>query len=132
MLRNIAGQLERVADGNADYLGVFLPSRESVGKGGIDYERSPEFGFLHQFDVREELQSCGTALIEECESRIRARGLSYAEISVEQNNPRAQRLYERLGYVEYGSEPAAWDQEHPDGTTYWYETVCNLLRKFLR
>lgn len=104
-----------------------------MGKGGISYERSPAYGFMHEFTVRGDLQSCGigTALIAECERRIRARGLWSAEISVEEGNPRARALYERLGYVAYDCEPAAWDQDLPDGSVQRYETTCTLLRKEL-
>jgi hypothetical protein len=50
---------------------------------------------------------------------------------VEENNPRARVLYDRLGYVAYGSEPAAWDEDAPDGSIVRYETVCTLMRKEL-
>ena len=79
------------------------------------------------------LQSCGigTILIQAAEQWIRARGLHRAELGVEECNPRARALYERLGYVAYGREPASWDEEAPDGTITRYETVCTLMRKEL-
>jgi ribosomal protein S18 acetylase RimI-like enzyme len=77
------------------------------------------------------LQSCGigTVLVRAAEDRIRARGLSCAELGVEAGNPRARALYERLGYVAYGSAPDGWDEEAPDGSIRRYETTCVLLRK---
>jgi ribosomal protein S18 acetylase RimI-like enzyme len=50
---------------------------------------------------------------------------------VEQNNPRAQALYERLGYVAYGSRPEEWYEEADDGSVTNYHTMCTLMRKAL-
>ena len=80
------------------------------------------------------LQSCGlgTALIGKAERRIRHRGLVRAELGVEQENPRARALYERLGYVAFDDRPDAWDEEAPDGTPRRYETVCTVMAEDLR
>lgn len=59
------------------------------------------------------------------------RGLHRAELSVEESNPRARALYERLGYVACGSRPDAWDEDAPDGTVRRYETITTLMRKEL-
>ncbi|GAB3403997.1 hypothetical protein [Flindersiella endophytica] len=45
--------------------------------------------------------------------------------------PRPQALYERLGYIPYGRRPASWDQDGPAGSTVRYETTITLLRKDL-
>jgi hypothetical protein len=50
---------------------------------------------------------------------------------VEENNPRARTLYERLGYIAYGRKPEAWDEGALDGSVTRYETVCTLMRKEL-
>jgi ribosomal protein S18 acetylase RimI-like enzyme len=83
--------------------------------------------------VHEALQSCGigTILIQAAEQRIRGRSLRRAELGVEESNPRARALYERLGYVAYGREPDGWDEEAPDGSVTRYETMCTLMRKEL-
>jgi ribosomal protein S18 acetylase RimI-like enzyme len=88
---------------------------------------------ISTLSVRTELRSLGigTTLIRASEDRIRARGLSRAEIGAEENNPRARALYERLGYVAYGTEPASWDYQAEDGTVQLYETTCTLLRRDL-
>jgi ribosomal protein S18 acetylase RimI-like enzyme len=64
------------------------------------------------------LQSCGlgTILIAAAEARIRGRGLLRAELGVEERNRRARALYERLGYVAFGSRPESWDEDGPDGS----------------
>ena len=46
-------------------------------------------------------------------------------------NPRARALYERLGNILRGREPASWDTEGADGSRTRYETVCTLMRKQL-
>lgn len=116
-----------------DFLAVFLSNGRSVGKGEIDYEQQPGAGQIGSLTVREDMQSLGigSALITAAEQRIRERGLSRAELDVEEDNPRARSLYERLGYVAYGRTPDSWDQQAPDGTIYRYETTCTLMRKDL-
>jgi hypothetical protein len=54
-----------------------------------------------------------------------------AELKVEECNPRARALYERLGYIACGREPASWDTEAADGSLTRYETACTLMRKEL-
>jgi ribosomal protein S18 acetylase RimI-like enzyme len=125
--------LERAGRGEVDYLAVYPPSGLPVALGGVDYTRNPGAGTLWQLAVHGALQSCGigTVLIKAAEQRIRARGLHRAELGVEECNPRARALYERLGYLAYGREPDSWDQETPDGSITRYETVCTLMRKEL-
>ena len=129
----VAEALERARLGEVDYLAACPPSGLPVAIGGVDYAKTPGAGTLWQLAVHGALQSCGigTILIRAAEQRIRARGLRRAELAVEECNPRARALYERLGYLAYGSEPAAWDEETPDGSITRYETVCTLMRKEL-
>ena len=109
------------------------PSSLPVALGGIDYTKNPGAGTLWQLAVHGALPSCGigTILIQAAEQRIRARGLHRAELGVEEHNPRARALYERLGYTAYGREPESWDKEAPDGTITRYDTVLTLMRKEL-
>ena len=132
-LVNVAEALERALLGEVDYLAACPPSGLPVAIGGIDYVKAPGAGTLWQLSVHGALQSCGigTILIQAAEQRIRARGLRRAELGVEETNPRARALYERLGYVAYGREPDAWDEEAPDGSISRYETMCTLMRKEL-
>jgi ribosomal protein S18 acetylase RimI-like enzyme len=132
-LASVASALERTRLGEVDYLAACPPSGLPVAIGGVDYANTPGAGTLWQLAVHGALQSCGigTILIQAAEQRIRARGLRLAELAVEESNPRARALYERLGYVAYGRKPAAWNQEAPDGSVSRYETVCTLMRKEL-
>jgi ribosomal protein S18 acetylase RimI-like enzyme len=129
-LGQVAGSLGRP---DVDYLAACPPSGFPLAIGRIDYARSPGAGTLEQLAVHGALQSCGigTLLIQAAERRIRARGLRRAELAVEESNPRARALYERLGYAGYGQEPASWDEEGFDGSVFRYETVCTLMRKDL-
>jgi ribosomal protein S18 acetylase RimI-like enzyme len=132
-LVSVAEALERARLGEVDYLAACPPSGLPVAIGGVDYARVPGAGTLWQLSVHGALQSCGigTILIQAAEQRIRSRGLHRAELGVEESNPRARALYERLGYVAYGREPDAWDEEAPDGSISRYETMCTLMRKEL-
>jgi ribosomal protein S18 acetylase RimI-like enzyme len=132
-LVSVAAALERARRGEVDYLAACPPSGLPVAIGGVDYALTPGAGTLWQLSVHGALQSCGigTVLIQAAEQRIRDRGLRWAELGVEESNPRARALYERLGYVAFGREPDAWDEEAPDGTISRHETICTLMRKEL-
>jgi len=129
----LATTLERARRGEVEYLAVCPPAGLPVALGGVDYMLIPGAGTLWRLAVHGALQSCGigTLLIEAAEQRIRARGLRRAELGVEECNPRARALYERLGYVAYGRKPEAWDEQAEDGSVRRYETVCTLMRKEL-
>ncbi|MEU3304285.1 GNAT family N-acetyltransferase [Streptomyces sp. NPDC006678] len=132
-LRHVERELARAAAGEVDYLAVCTPVDLPVAIGGIDYQVSEEAGTLWQLAVLPALQSrgLGTLLIRAAEQRIRNRGLCRAELAVEENNPRARALYERLGYAAYGRRSDAWDEEGPDGSNRRYETMCVLMRREL-
>ncbi|MFJ4623927.1 GNAT family N-acetyltransferase [Streptomyces sp. NPDC088812] len=132
-LRHVERELARAAAGEVDYLAVCTPVDLPVAIGGIDYQVSAEAGTLWQLAVFPALRShgLGTLLVRAAEQRIRDRGLRRAELAVEENNPRARDLYERLGYVAYGREPDAWDEEGPDGAIRRHETMCVLMRRDL-
>ncbi len=126
-------ELERVQLGEADYLAVCGPSGVPVGFGAVDYMKPVGGATLNQLSVLEPFQSCGigTVLIHALEERIRARGMPFAELGVDDASTRAQGLYERLGYVVSGSEVGSWDVDAPDGSVTRYETTITLLRKQL-
>ncbi|WP_393060565.1 GNAT family N-acetyltransferase [Streptomyces sp. LN549] len=132
-LTGVAQQLERVRTGEVDYLAVCPATDIPVAKGGVDYQVKEGAGTLWQLAVHPALQSCGIGafLVEAAEQRIRNRGLLRAELAVEESNPRARALYERLGYVAYDREPDSWDEQAPDGSLRRHETMCTLMRKEL-
>ncbi len=126
-------ELERVQLGEADYLAVCTPSGQPVGFGAVDYTKPVGGATLNQLSVLEAFRSCGvgTVLIHALEERVRARGVPFAELGVDDASSRPQRLYERLGYVVSGSETGSWDVDAPDGSVTRYETTITLLRKQL-
>ncbi len=132
-LAGVARQLERARLGEVDYLAVCTATDVPVAKGGVDYQAEEGVGTLWQLAVHPALQSCGigTFLIGAAELRIRNRGLLHAELDVEEDNPRARALYERLGYVARGRRPDAWTEQAPDGTRRRHETMCTVMRKRL-
>ncbi|MEU4576203.1 MULTISPECIES: GNAT family N-acetyltransferase [Nonomuraea] len=132
-LRLVERELTRAAKGEVDYLAVCTPVDLPVAIGGVDYRLREGAGTLWQLAVLPALQSrgLGTLLIQAAEQRIGERGLRRAELAVEEGNPRARALYERLGYVAYGRKPEAWDEEAPDGSVHRHETTCVLMRKDL-
>lgn len=132
-VRQMRVAMRREPMGSKDFLAVFAPNGESVAKGEVNYRLRPGVGEIGSLAVRAELQSLGigTFLIGVLEERIRVHGLPAAQLSVEENNPRARALYERLGYVAFDRQADSWDQQTPEGVVYRYETVCTLLRKEL-
>lgn len=67
-------------------------------------------GYIFALRVFEPFQSLGigTALVHAAEDTLRARGFRYASIAVGKDNPRARRLYQRLGYTVYREELGRW------------------------
>jgi ribosomal protein S18 acetylase RimI-like enzyme len=132
-LRSVDQALGRVASGEVEYLVVRAPGGEPVAKGGIDYTKHEAAGTLWQLVTHDQLRSLGlgTCLIAEAERRIRRRGLPWAILSVEDDNPRARALYARLGYAAWRQETAAWHYEDAQGTLRPYETRVTVLRKHL-
>lgn len=126
-------ELERVQLGEADYLAVCGPSGVPIGFGAVDYMKPLGGATLNQLSVVEAFRSCGvgTVLVHALEERVRARGLPFAELGVDDASPRARRLYERLGYVVSGSENGSWNVDAPDGSVTRYEATITLLRKQL-
>lgn len=125
---------ERSRRDEVDYLVVCPPSGLPIATGGVNFVPAPGAGTLYQLHVHEIVRSCGigTLLIGALQQRIRDRGLDWAELGVDEQDPRPQPLYERLGYTAFGRTRGGWDQQEPDGSTSRYETMIILMRKMLR
>jgi len=132
-LRSVAAALARAARDLEDYLVVRAPAGEPVAKMRADYTSEDDTGVFSQLVTMGLLQGLGiaTMLIGAGEQRVRARGLAFAALGVEDNNPRARRLYQRLGYQAAGCQHASWEIEDDDGTLRLYETTLTILRKRL-
>lgn len=132
-LQAVAEVVARVASGETEYLAVRAPDGTPIAIGGIEYTEAPGVGTIYQLSTHPELQGLGlgTALISAAEERISRRGLSVARVGVEDDNPRARVLYERLGYRAFGRRPVSWESERDDGSLHLYETVITELDKQL-
>jgi ribosomal protein S18 acetylase RimI-like enzyme len=132
-LASVARALEQVPSGTMAYLVVRAPTGEPVAKCCIDYTHHSGAGTLIHLVTHDRLQGRGLAtyLITTAEQRIRHRGLSWAVLGVEEDNPRARALYERLGYTAWQREYASWPEEDEAGNMRLYETELVILRKAL-
>lgn len=131
--RSLGRALTRRDAGKIDYLAVRAPSGEALAKCGIEYTQEPNAGVIYQLDVLGPLQGfgLGTRLIEEAERRIKARGLAFAMMGVEDDNPRARELYERLGYRFKKREQESWEYLDEAGVNRTHTTACAVLAKRL-
>lgn len=89
--------------------------------------------YLYSLRVREELrgQGLGTRLLRAAEAELTRRGFHVAVIAASRSNPRARRLYERLGYRVFAEDPGEWDLIDPQGESRQYHDPSWLLEKTL-
>ena len=129
----VAHALERAEQGEVDYLAVRSPDGWPVSIGGVDYAAHDRAGTLWQLSTHGELTGLGigTCLIAALEDRIRVRGVPWAMLGVEDCNPRARALYDRLGYQVCGREEASWPEADDQGNIVTYHTELTLMRKRL-
>ena len=89
-----------------------------VGRVGLDLvRRAPDASFVWAAHVEHDWQSrgVGTALMRRLEEVTRERGLRAIELYVGKDNPRAQALYERLGYRVVGETTTRWSYRDERG-----------------
>lgn len=77
-------------------------------------------------------QGIGTALIGEAERILSGRNYDSISIAVAKDNPRARRLYERLGYVIVAEDSGRWQYVDHEGRTRHISEPCWILEKWLR
>jgi ribosomal protein S18 acetylase RimI-like enzyme len=132
-VESVAKKLEGVKLGDIEYLVVRAPNGYPIAKACIDYKEHEGAGTLTQLATVGDLQGLGigSKMMEVAEGRIRRRGVGLAMLGVEDNNPRALALYERLGYVPSGREKESWMETDEHGNRFPYETEVTLLTKKL-
>jgi GNAT superfamily N-acetyltransferase len=75
----------------------------------------------------------GTALIRAAEDTARQLGYERIALGVGLDNPKARRLYERLGYADWGhgTVVGTWVEYPDDGPPVTLSEVCDMLTKRL-
>ncbi len=75
----------------------------------------------------------GTALVRAAEEHAAALGYWRVGLGVGVDNPAARRLYERLGYVDWGHGPVevVWDERGPDGALRPARQICDWMVRTL-
>jgi GNAT superfamily N-acetyltransferase len=95
------------------------------------YPECPEINGLRVY--RDELRGrgIGSALIRTAESLAHARAYEWIGLGVADDNPRAARLYARLGYVARRRYVDVWTFVDDNGTPHTYRHPCTFLVKEL-
>jgi ribosomal protein S18 acetylase RimI-like enzyme len=90
-------------------------------------------GYLHALRVRPEHRGhgVGTSLIQEAEGELRRRGFRQVAIAAAKENPRARKLYERLGYSRIADDPGEWAFTDDHGQTQAVSEPADILLKAL-
>jgi ribosomal protein S18 acetylase RimI-like enzyme len=128
----VAQALARTGSGEVAYLAARSPDAQVIGKGGLDFTARRGAAVIWQLVVHPDLRGLGigTALIAALEERARRhQGVGRAVLGVEDDNPQAAALYQRLGYRPAGREQQSWLQIGPDDAPERYETEVMLLAK---
>ncbi len=73
----------------------------------------------------------GTRLIAGGEDRLREKGFRFSELIVENDNPNAKRLYERLGYSVFREAVDVWSFSPPEGERVRVVSEGWMMRKGL-
>jgi len=106
-----------------------------IGQLWIDLtkRREQSIGFLWSLRVFIPFQNLGigTRLIASAEQQLKAQRFRISELSVEKDNSRAQRLYQRLGYQIVRDNLEVWEYTPPNGTPVQVRSDVWILHKFL-
>ena len=89
--------------------------------------------YFYAFRVMEMFRGrgIGSALLEEAESLVIARGYTWTTIAVAKDNDGARRLYERLNYRIFRDDPGQWSYRDQHGEMRWVNEPCWLMEKRL-
>jgi ribosomal protein S18 acetylase RimI-like enzyme len=138
--RLFADTYERVAQGQAVIWIAELPEAELIGQLFLSFRSGrPELsdgstrGYIYGVRVRSEYRNrgIGTQLMLAAETELVERRFSYATLNVGRDNPKAQRLYERLGYRVVAPEAGRWSYEDENGLRHEVNEPAWRMEKFL-
>jgi GNAT superfamily N-acetyltransferase len=131
-VRRHARTVERQLRGECVFL-VAWDGAEPIGHGEVvwqgcmtaevrtAYPGCPEINGLRVYRADRRGRGIGTALIRSAEDRARERGFRWLGLGVADDNPRAARLYARLGYAAGMHYTAAWSYEDGAGVKHTVE-----------
>lgn len=88
--------------------------------------------YLYSLRIRPAFRNLGlgTRVIQTVEDDLRQRGYQYITLNVAKDNPRARRLYERLGYKVIGHEPGVWSYiDHEGSWQHVHEPAWRMLKE---
>lgn len=90
--------------------------------------------YLYSLRVMEMFRGCGigTELLREAETLIADRNYASATIAAAKTNPRARKLYERIGYQFFADDPGRWSYVDHEGHTRHVQEPCWLLQKEIK
>lgn len=90
--------------------------------------------YLYSLRVMDAFQhrGLGSALIREAEAILVGREYDTVSIAAAKDNPRARRLYERLGYHVVAEDNGRWSYVDHEGRTRYVAEPCWILEKRLR
>lgn len=115
--RLYAQSFHRAQEGHAVLWIANLPDIKVVGQlfVQLDSHRNEladghQRAYIYGFRVRPRYRGMGigTMLIQTAEIDLKERGFLWVSLNVGRDNPRAQKLYERLGYHVVAAEPGFW------------------------
>jgi GNAT superfamily N-acetyltransferase len=129
-------------DGNTTFLSAWVGS-EPVGHLNLRWlgnkepevrayvTQTPELSQISVWPPEMQSQGIGTRLINTAEAMIADRGYDQVGLGVELTNQRAQRLYERLGYRDWGHGVYRdrWVEVDEDGREIAHQDPCAYLLK---
>ena len=122
--RLFADAYERVEQGQAVILIAEIPEPGLIGQlflslrsGRLELSDGVTRGYIYGVRVRPECRNrgIGTQLMLAAETELIERRFYYATLNVGRDNPKAQRLYERLGYRVVAPENERWSYEDENG-----------------
>jgi ribosomal protein S18 acetylase RimI-like enzyme len=131
---------ERVEYGQAVIWIAELPEAGLIGQLFLSFRSGrPELsdgstrGYIYGVRVRPEYRNhgIGTQLMLAAESELLERRFSYATLNVGRDNPKAQRLYERLGYRIVAPESGHWSYEDENGLRREVHEPAWRMEKYL-
>ncbi|NIS78797.1 MAG: GNAT family N-acetyltransferase [Anaerolineales bacterium] len=98
-----------------------------------EFRRGVSSAYIHAFRVRPAYRNrgVGTRLILEAEQVLRDHGLKRAVIAAAHANPDARRLYERLGFRKFMSDPGHWSYVDHLGRLQNVHEPSDILEKWL-